>query len=242
MTQRFNNRFITTARRNGALVAKDGLSVIILGSLPGYRMKSYGNKSLLKLPDGNSVLEKMVENILLKFKNAEIILTIGFQADKVIKSSLSGIRLVENQLYEQTNIMEEVRLGINNALHENILLINGGLVFNEHVLENINKSDSSVIIDSSGQMSSDDVGVTIVKNRATIFSYDLPTKWCHIVYITGKEYKLFRQYSNNRDKSKCFLFEGLNYVLDRGGKLNAMESDKTVITKIDTAKDLEDLQ
>lgn len=234
------NRFVTTTRRPGRQV-KDGFSVIILCGNMGYRMKSYGPKSLLTFPDGTLVIERLLETVELHFPNSEIVVGTGFEADRVISRLPNGVHVVENQLYETTNDVEELRLCLNATTRENIIIINGDLIFNNVTLDKLTKKGSSVVV-SNTNMSDAEIGVTIVDDKVTIFAYDLPTKWCNIVYVTGKELDLLRKVIKNRDRNKWFIFEALNMVIESGGSFTTSQPKHMDITKIDKLKDWKALQ
>lgn len=208
-----------------------GLTVIVLSASAGYRMRSLGPKLLFKAADGSSILENIVNAVMVRFSGAELIYTIGFQADKVIRNKPPVGRLVENQLYEDTNSIEECRLALNNCECENALIINGDLLFDQFILDPIDLRYSSIIYDNS-RMPADDVGVTVVQGEVTAFSYGLDSKWCYITYLKGKELSLFKSFCANRDNRKKFVWEGLQHIVDAGGTLKAIENIEAGISRI----------
>ncbi len=205
-------------------------------------MKSYGPKSLLMLPDGMTLIGKIIENVYISYPKCELIITVGFEADKIINTLPSSVHVIENQLYEDTNTLEETRLGLNAATNENVLLIHGDLIFNNIAFDKINKKESSVVVDSVDQIDDAEIGVTIVDDKVTIFAYDLPTKWCYIAYLTGKELGLFRKVVKDRNKNRWYVFEALNEVIKKGGKFNALEPKHMQISRIEKSKDWKTLR
>ncbi len=233
------NRFTAPTRRYGAGKNKHDLSIIILGAMIGYRMKSYGPKSLITLSTGETILDRQLAVINQAYSGCEIILTIGFEADKMIKKCPPGIRLVENQLYETTNILEEIRLGINNCVNDNILLIQGDVVFNLETIDKITLEDSSAaVVDYKNCELEEDVGVTVIDDKISIFSHGISPRFGNIVYITGKEFKFMKSVVGDRDKNKLYLFEALNLVLEKRGSLRAYNPNKMVIKTISSTKDI----
>jgi choline kinase len=234
-----SSRFIHKLKEEG--VGKDsGLSIIILSSSPGYRMKGFGPKCLIKDRRGNSILEHQVDLLQTEFNQHEIIVVGGFEIDKLVKNLPKNVRLVENQLYETSNEICDVRLGINNALFDNVLIISGDIYFNSTVIQNITK-ESTLVLDKYDNMLADDIGVTIADNKVTIMSMSISKpKWCKIVYLADKELRLLKQFVNNRDNDKLFLFEGLNYVLDKSGEFGTKFITKNeTLVHIDSTKELE---
>ena len=93
---------------------KQQMSVVILAAGMNYRAKSYGPKCLLTDKNDITLLSLQINNIRAVYPESEIILTVGFEADKILKKVPSDVRIIENQLYENTNTIEEIRLSLNN--------------------------------------------------------------------------------------------------------------------------------
>lgn len=100
-------------------------------------MKSYGPKCLLKANQQQTILQKTIKNIKSEYPFSDIIVVAGFEAEKIINSLPHEIRVVENQNYQDTNIVESIRLGINASKHENALIIYGDLIFNVYSIRRL---------------------------------------------------------------------------------------------------------
>ena len=231
---------IVPTRRNH--VDKNNITVIILAANIGYGMRSYGPKALLNINDNETLLEYQLNMIQTSFPNADIILVVGFIADRIIKHCPEGVRIVENQLYETTSEVEQVRLALNCTLTDNILIIKDDIVFNNDTFYAITKDQSCLIYDSRNQIDDSNIGITIIDNKATIFSYDIDTKWCHIVYLTQKDAKMLKTICNKKDRGKMYLHEALNIMLERIDTINAIEPVGMEIVKINTSRHLQQLQ
>jgi len=194
------------------------------------------------MADGQTLIGSIIENVLVNFPDSEIIVTIGFEADKMIAELPDTIHVVENQLFKESNTLEEVRLGLNVATNENVLIIHGDLIFNHITLENVAGDGSTLIVDSNGQIDEMEVGVTTVDNKATILAYELDARWCHIVYLTGKELERFRKVVKNRNRSKWFVFEAINAVIKSGGKFSVIEPRHMEISRVEKSKDWKTLR
>jgi len=231
---------IVPARRNK--VDRNDITVIILAANIGYGMKSYGPKSLLNINNHETLIEHQLNLIQTSFPHADIVLVVGFAADRIIKRCPIGVRIVENQLYETTSEVEQLRLALNCTLTDNVLILKDDIAFNDDTFCNISKGQSCLIYDSNDQIDANNIGVTIVDNFATTFSYDIPTKWCHIVYLSQRETKMLKTLCNKKDRAKMYLHEVLQLMLQRIGKIRAMEPTGMEIVKIDTSRDLQQLQ
>ena len=231
------SRFITTSKRPQTSI-DNRLSVIILGAMPSHKMRTCGPKGLFKLKSGKLLIEHQIDNIALAAKDADVIITVGFNADKILRQCPTHIRIVENQLYENTNTFEELRLAFNNIVTEKVLVVHGEMFFSADIISGlINGGHSAILVDSQKKMPENEIGVTVVNDRATILAYDIFPKWGYITYFVGKEFRLLKTACSDRDKNKLYMFEGINYVLERGGIIKAMELPNAKLHKIESIKD-----
>ena len=197
-------RFVTTTKKNTVpgCVEEKPLTVIIPIAGIGHRMKSYGPKCLLPVNNKETIIQKSITTIKTVYPYAEIIVVVGFEADKVIKSIPNGIRIIENQIYENTNVVESIRLALNCCINNNVMIVYGDLIYNCETIESMTSNGSCVIIDSKGRFRPEEVGVTVVDNLVTNFAYGLNIKWSHIIYMEEKEYNIFKILCSNRRKNK----------------------------------------
>lgn len=224
------------------------LAVIIPVAGSGRRMKSYGSKCLLNLSDGRSILRRQIDifkKMFDKFNAAsngnfatDIVVVVGFDADKVYKTLPDSVRVVENEHFETTGVGRSISIGLKATISKKVLIVYGDLVFNKEMFESI-PNESSVFVDSKGRMASNEVGVIIESNNVVHFDYGLKTKWCHCVVLTGKELALFKTISSQSDKRKLSGHEILNSIIDKGGEFKAIEPKKMKIIEVDSNKDLE---
>ncbi len=214
-------------------------TVAILSAGIGPRIRSYEPRSLIKI--GNkTLLEHQISAIRQCFDHPEIVTVVGCKAEKIIKKMRGNIRIVENQIHAQTNTSESMRLAFNNSMKNNFLFMHGDLYFNASTLKDVDYDKSFVIVDNKNMITEKEVGLTIHNNNATIFSYGLPTKWCQIAYITGKEFKILKNIFNKFDdtQKKMLSFEVLNKMIALGAVFKCYEPSNMSILEIDRIKDL----
>jgi choline kinase len=217
----------------------NNLTCIIPAAGPGRRMKSYGPKALITLRNEQTVIQRQLQIINRLYPAAEVIVVLGFEADRVKKELPPHVKVVENHIYEETNVAYSIHLGLLAATHKNVLIVYGDLVFNDATLKGLTFAESTAIIDSKERFEKSEVGVTIVDGYISRMSYGLPMKWAQIVYLTGHELHLFKMQIHMRTSRKFFGFEVLNKMLDYSGYLKAIEPEKMQIAEIDTSKDIE---
>ena len=222
MSSRFTTKITNSKHKSYNNMSQT--AVAILGAGVGARIKSHEPRSLIKI-GSKTLIEHQLNTIRSSFENPEIIAVVGCKADKVIKKMRGEVRIVENQFHETTNTSESIRLAFNNSLKTNFLFMHGDLFFNNSTLKNVDYRKSFVIIDNNNMISEKEVGVTVCHGNATIFSYGLPTKWCQIAYITGKELKILKNIFNKFDHTdkKMLSFEILNKMISMGANFKCYE-------------------
>jgi choline kinase len=215
------------------------LSIIIPAAGMGRRMKSYGPKALIPLHNGETVLSRQIKLVRSVYSQAEIIVVVGFEAEKIRKTVDYNIKVVYNDAFEITNVARSIYLGLSASNCDNTLIIYGDLVFNTSALIPCTSNSSRALVDSQGRFGKTEVGVTVIDGKISTFSYGLPVKWGQMVYLQGNEVELFKKLLSNKKTVKFFGFEILNVMLNNGGILQAIEPPGLQIAEIDTSKDIE---
>lgn len=230
------SRFVTKIQKSKN--TGDGISVAILAAGCGNKIKSYEPRSLLKI-QSKPLIEHQLSTIKNYFKEVETITVVGCHANRVIKKIKNSTRVVENQIFDETNSSESLRLAFNNASCNNFMFIHGDILFNEASID-VDYSSSFVIMDTNKDIKDHEVGLTDIDKKLSIMSYGLPTKWGQIAFFTGKEYKLLANLFNkyqNKDRKKL-SFEIINEIIDMGGSFNCYEPKKKKLLEIDRIKDI----
>jgi len=215
------------------------LQVIILAAGAGSRTKSYEPRCLLKY-NNKVILDSQVEIIKNRFTKSEITVVGGIEGYKIVKRLEKDMRFVENQIHEDSNSGESLKLGINNSILDNILFLHGDLVFSESILNKIDMDKSCLLIDNSGKIEEKEVGITVVDGKATVLSYNLPTKWCQIAYLSQNETNILRKLLVRTDFNTRYLltFEIINKMIEFGASFDCIDIEDGFIKEIDSLKDI----
>lgn len=237
MNSRFTTKITSGKHKSHNNMANTAIAILSAGT--GARIKSHEPRSLIKIGT-KTLIEHQLSTIRNIFDNPEIIAVVGCKSEKVIKKIRGDVRIVENQIHDTTNASESIRLAFNNSLKENLLFMHGDLYFNTETLKNADYAKSFVVIDNKNMISEKEVGLTVCKDAATIFSYGLPTKWCQMAYIAGKELKILKTIFNKFDHThkKMLSFEILNKMISMGAIFKCYEPEDMSILEIDRIKDL----
>lgn len=226
---------VGAVNRNGM-----GLTVLIPTAGSGRRMKSYGPKALIELRH-ETVIGRQLSILKEFFPAADFVVVLGFEADKVYRALPSWVRVVESELHEETNVARSIDIGLRACgSTEKVLLVYGDLVFSANSFAGLPLNQSSIFVDPKGiQMGADEVGLNVVDGRVTRLDYGLEDKWAQIALCAGQELELLRRIASERDRRRCFGFELLNAVIDKGGSFRALAPEGMRLAEIDSSKDIE---
>lgn len=230
------SKSVTTIRKHRD---SENVGFAILSAGVGARIKTYEPRSLLKIKN-KTLIDHQVDAIKSKFKDPEIIGVFGPHMARVTKNVRGKIRIVENQKYETTNNSESLRLALNNSIKNSLMFFHGDILINETFFNSLNFNKSFVVYEDRGMMDEKEIGLTIMKNKATILSYGLEKKWCQAAFFKGKELKILRNIFStfsNQDK-KMLTFEIINKIIDSGGSFQAQRLEKSKIIEIDCIRDI----
>lgn len=215
------------------------IQAVILAAGVGARTKSYEPRCLLRVGK-KTILENQIEILTERFSKCDITVVGGCDINKIIKKIGKSARVVENQMFEQTNSGESLRLAVNNSLHDTIMFLHGDLVISEGIFDKIDLGESFLLIDNNNKFEEKEVGITVVDNKATVLSYNLPTKWCQIAYLAINETSILRKIFSKSDINTKFLltFEIINKIIEMGGSFNCYDIGNSYIKEIDSLKDI----
>lgn len=215
--------------------SKKKYSIIIPAAGVGYRMKSYGPKSLLKIKENKRLIDYQLEAINKVFNNKEIILVGGYQANSVFNHIPDNVIQIENQSYQNTNVSKSIAIGLRAATTQNVIIIYGDLFFTNKTINIEYKNKSFLCI--SNEMKTEEVGINIYNNNIVSLFYDIVPKWGQIMYLVGKELSLLKNIVFNSENDKMFGFQIINDIIDNHGSFSSVYL-KHPVYDIDTTKDL----
>jgi len=131
-------------------------------------------KSLYKLDENTTILQRMI-NLIKKYdKNAEIIVVTGFMSNS-IKEQIDGAIFIDNPFYGVTNSIASLWFAKDYLDKENVTIINGDIVMAEDLVQDVLcKSVVSpfVLLDSSIKTDGD-YNVQVTQDKVLVMSKEL---------------------------------------------------------------------
>ena len=214
------------------------LTVVLLCAGNGRRMKSHGSKSLIQLTSDENIIQRQIRVITTRYPKAEIIVVVGFQAEKVIKCIPKGVKIVENEMFDDTSSVRSALLALRICSNNNLLLINGDMVFDAKAIEIASSRVSAVLVDNTGKIAKEKVGLNIIGSFAGFFSYGFPNKWGQLAFLTKKEFEMFTTLCEDRDKKRILMFEVFNFMIEKDCSLKCLYAKDINLIEIDSYKDI----
>ena len=233
-------KYITSVTKKETVDKDEFISIVLLCDTPGYRMKSYGAIPLIPL-QRHKLIDIQINVIDRIFPQYEIIICVGYDADKVCKYVKNryrncNIRIVENQIYETSNSCEGVRLCLNNITNDKVLIFDGSLIIHPDTFSEIN-TNKSYIVTESDFFENLEIGVNIGENGAIEhFGFGAHNPWSEIIYLNNEGViDCLRKIISNENFKQKFLFEGLNELIKTKHKIEVI-NNKHPIKKINNIK------
>jgi len=215
------------------------LQIIILSAGIGSRTKSYEPRCLLKY-NNKTILDNQLDIISEVFPKSEVSVVGGFDINRIIKKINKRARVVENQIYQDTNSGESLKLAVNNSLLDNILFLHGDLIISPEIFDGVDMRSSFLLTENKNKFEDKEVGITVVNGYASVLSYNLPTKWCQIAYLSATELDIFKKLLARQDFNTKYLltFEIINKIIENGGKFRCFDIEDSFIKEVDNLKDI----
>jgi len=127
---------------------------IILAAGSGTRLGGNIPKGLLKLPTGETILERQVRSMRLVGID-DIVIVVGFKRE-LIQSAVPNVQYRHNQRFADTNTAKSLLLGLE-GINDDVLWCNGDVVFDEEVLPLMIAQTTSAMVVNSEKCGAEEV-------------------------------------------------------------------------------------
>lgn len=212
-----NKNFITSPKTPYSKNKESLVTCVILAENCGYRMKSYGPVSMLNIM-GKTLLKRQIEAIKSTFINYEIVVSVGFESRKLSKFirtefASEKIRIIENQIYLNSNCCESIRLCLNNTMNNNVLILPGNLYFKSSHLSSLNYDRNFILTQNSNLDQSFELSVIQnEQNKLQTICFGLKNNfWSEIFFLkNNSSVNAFYSIIDNLEYKNKFSFEALN--------------------------------
>lgn len=237
-------KYLTVVRKKSKTQTKenfeDFVTFVILCDMPGHRMKSYGTTSMADVL-GKKLIDTQIEAIKERFKKYEIVICSGFDCENLYKYvrnkyKKENIRIVENQIFNNCNSCESLRLCLNNITNNKVFILDGSLFFRKNIFDKINLNTSFLMIEKAASENLE-IGINInEENLVEHIAYGAKHVWSEILYICDeKTLDCLRKLLSNIDYKNKFIFEALNDAINMKYKFEYVKNNHAIV-KINNIK------
>jgi hypothetical protein len=214
-------------------------NILILASEITKGMKSLGPKCLLNINSIIAIIDYQINQLYANFTSPNIFISVGFEAEKVIKHVKSKhpnkkITFINNTGYIATNHGKNIIDYIESIGNKsNLLIISSGILFKDiSILKN--KNDSTILyIDNK----KDNFELGSNKENTYVF-YDLPVPWSECVVLCSDALSILENNKNKNIFYNMYLFEIINYLLENDIVFKDIICKKSQFLKINSTKDI----
>ena len=132
------------------------MKAVILAAGIGSRLGISEPKPLTKLKNGESILQRQVECLSEYIGINNIIAILGYKKE-LIMESFPNLLYVYNDFYDTTNTSKSLLAGLNKIEEEDVLWLNGDVVFEKELLPQIIQCPESCMIVNTNSVGEEEI-------------------------------------------------------------------------------------
>ena len=132
------------------------MRVVILAAGRGTRLGKPYPKTLTILKDGKSILSHQLEGICQYVDIGDIFVVVGYKKD-LIMEAFPDLSYIDNDSYNETNTSQSLLIALNQIVDEDILWLNGDIVFDHRVIGRLVENRKSCMAVNTAQVGDEEV-------------------------------------------------------------------------------------
>ena len=139
------------------------MKAIILAAGIGSRLGNSDPKPLTKLKNGESILYRQVEYLSEYIGINNIITIVGYKKD-LIMESFPNLIYVYNNFYDTTNTSKSLLAGLHKIENEDVMWLNGDVVFEKELLPKIIQCSQSCMAVNTNSVGQEEIKYNVFDN------------------------------------------------------------------------------
>ncbi len=217
------------------------MKAIILAAGIGSRLGNPRPKPLTHLSSGEMIMERQVKFLQQVVSIDDIMAVIGFKKD-LIMEEFSELTYVFNNVYDRTNTSKSLLKALKKVKDEDVIWLNGDVVFDPDVLERVVATQTSCMAVNTASVAEEEVKYT-VQNDGSI---DQVSKIVEnalgesvgINRVIAKDIPLFIEMLEKCDDNDYFE-RGIEFAIAKGLKIYPVDVSDVLCIEVDFTEDLE---
>ena len=219
------------------------MKAIILAAGIGSRLGNSDPKPLTKLKNGESILYRQVEYLSKYIGINNIIMIVGYKKD-LIMESFPNLIYVYNNFYDTTNTSKSLLAGLHKIENEDVMWLNGDVVFEKELLPKIIQCSQSCMAVNTNSVGEEEIKYNVfddgnIKDVSKTASPALGEA-VGINKIMAVDFRLFKSNLEKCDDQDYFE-KALELSIQDGMKIMPVNINKYLCMEIDFEDDLEQI-
>ena len=219
------------------------MKAIILAAGIGSRLGNSDPKPLTKLKNGESILYRQVECLSEYIGINNIITIVGYKKD-LIMESFPNLIYVYNNFYDTTNTSKSLLAGLHKIENEDVMWLNGDVVFEKELLPKIIQCSQSCMAVNTNSVGQEEIKYNVfddgnIKDVSKTASPALGEA-VGINKIMAVDFRLFKSNLEKCDDQDYFE-KALELSIQDGMKIMPVNINKFLCMEIDFENDLEQI-
>ena len=219
------------------------MKAIILAAGIGSRLENSNPKPLTKLKNGETILGRQVAYLSEFLGMNNIIAIVGYKKD-LIMESFPNLLYVYNNFYDTTNTSKSLLAGLNKIEDENVLWLNGDVVFEKKLLPQIIQCSKSCMAVNTNSVGEEEIKYNVfddgnIKDVSKTVSPALGEA-VGINKIMASDLPLFKA-NLEKCENQDYFEKALELSIRDGMKIYPEDISKLLCMEIDFLDDLEQI-
>ena len=217
------------------------MKAIILAAGIGSRLGKPHPKPLTELTTGETIMQRQISALSKYIGKDNIIIVVGFKKD-LIMEEFPDQMYIYNNIYDNTNTSKSLLCALNKIYDEDVLWLNGDVVFDEKVLEPIIDFNGSCMAVNTSSVAEEEVKYNINQDgsirKVSKIIIDGLGEAVGINKIAQNHLELFKESLQNCEPQDYFE-RGLEFSIEKGLKLFPLDVSNHLCIEVDFNEDLE---
>ena len=217
------------------------MKAIILAAGIGSRLGKPHPKPLTELTSGETIMQRQITALSKYIGNDNIIIVVGFKKD-LIMEEFPDQMYIYNNIYDKTNTSKSLLGALNKVYDDDVLWLNGDVVFDEKVLEPIIDFNGSCMAVNTSSVSEEEVKYNINQDgsirKVSKIIIDGLGEAVGINKIAQNHLELLKDSLQNCEPQDYFE-RGLEFSIEKGLKLFPLDVSNHLCIEVDFIADLE---
>ncbi|SDL74282.1 Choline kinase [Salinimicrobium catena] len=220
------------------------MKIIILAAGIGSRLGNPFPKPLTPLKGGKSIMERQVENLSQNFNEHDISVVVGFKKD-LIMERFPDLTYIYNQFFDATNTSKSLLKALKKYRNEDVLWINGDVIFDAELFSVLNKEieqKNSFVSVNTSRVAEEEVKYTLKNGFIDELSKQVQNGLGEAVginFISREDMPVFIEQLENCDDNDYFERGIEMAIAENDLKVKAVDISEFRCMEVDFKEDLE---